>query len=75
MTQTIAQHATDLLPADKRLMLVIDDISGISQDIVADVAKLFDYEYNGKKVLSMLFVANTKDFNSLKNGRSNFLHI
>jgi hypothetical protein len=72
MTQIIAQHATDLLPSDKRLMLVIDDISGISQDIVADVTKLFDYEYNGKKVLSMLFVANTKDFQLIKEWQEQF---
>lgn len=72
MTHIIAQYATDLLPSDKRLLIVIDDISGISQDIVEDVAKLFDYEYNGKKVLSMLLVANTKEFQLIKEWQEQF---
>ncbi|MCA1926852.1 MAG: SH3 domain-containing protein [Calditerrivibrio sp.] len=66
MIHTIAQHATDLIPEGKRLLLVVDDVSGISPDIVNDLVKLFDFEYEGKKILSVMLSSSNVDFHLIK---------
>lgn len=72
MIHAIAQHATNLIPDGKRLLLVVDDVSGISNDIVSDLVKLFDFEYDGKKVLSIICSSNNRDFHIIKEWEENY---
>ena len=62
MLQQIAQIGADLMAENKKLLIVIDDISGISEDIASELSKLFDFECGGEKVLTLMFVTNNSDY-------------
>lgn len=62
MMDEIAQIGVDLKADGKRLVIIIDDISGITEDIVGEIIRLFDYEFEGDKVLTLIMVTNNQDF-------------
>ncbi len=62
MLQSIAQYGADLLADGKKLLIVLDDISGITEDIASELPRLFDYEYDGKKVLTLMIITNNQDY-------------
>ncbi|MCX8084251.1 MAG: ATP-binding protein [Calditerrivibrio sp.] len=72
MLKAIAQYGADLLADGQKLIVAIDDISGVTEDIVGDISKLFDFEYNENKVVSIIFVTNNIDFPLLREWSTNY---
>ncbi|MGB9731761.1 MULTISPECIES: AAA family ATPase [Calditerrivibrio] len=62
MMDEVAQIAVDLKAEGKKLVIIIDDISGITEDIIGEIIRLFDYEFEGNKVLTLIMVTNNQDF-------------
>lgn len=62
MIQAIAQYGADLLLEGRKFLVVLDDISGITEDIAAEIPRLFDYEYDSKKVLTLMIITNNQDY-------------
>jgi type II secretory pathway predicted ATPase ExeA len=62
MMDEVAQIAVDLKAEGKKFVIIIDDISGITEDIIGEIIRLFDYEFEGNKVLTLIMVTNNQDF-------------
>ncbi|MEF3254469.1 MAG: ATP-binding protein, partial [Deferribacterales bacterium] len=66
MINMIAQYSVDKIAENKKLILIIDDISGISEEIIKDISKLYEFEYNNAKILNIILTGDNKNFQIIK---------